>query len=351
MILTVLTPAEKLAALEWPELEVVERISLLPDDWLVVCAGFEDRARAVLENVVVSGGRCRVLLILYRPFIDENKEHEYFKICHEAGIEPAKIIYNCQEPAGFGGHFLEELVSNQGRIFVDVSGMSRLLITQTLGALGTRARGFADSFVTYAEAEFYYPGHADAEAEFAKGAFDPTFPIQFLSSGVFEVTVVPELSALALAGAQTRLIAFPSLDEHQLIALQSELQPSRFSFIEGVPPSPENLWREEFIAKVNHLEDIRASAGERFKVSTLDYRETLSCLLQLYARHAIRERLLLAPTGSKMQTVAVGIFRAFVRDVQIVYPTPQGFRSPDDYTHGVRTLHQLPLERFVLPED
>jgi hypothetical protein len=101
---------------------------------------------------------------------------------------------------------------------------------------------------------------------------------------------------------------------------------------------------------VNHLDEIRESAGERFQASTLDYRETLDCLLKLYANHAIRERLLLAPTGSKMQTVAVGIFRALVQDIQIVYPTPRGFRTPADYTHGVGPLHCLTLGGFNLPD-
>jgi hypothetical protein len=80
--------------------------------------------------------------------------------------------------------------------------------------------------------------------------------------------------------------------------------------------------------------------------STLDYRETLDCLLRLYGMHSERERLIISPTGSKMQTVAVGIFRAFMEDAQIVYPTPKVFRSPSDYTRGIGQLYSLPLDRF-----
>ena len=47
-----------------------------------------------------------------------------------------------------------------------------------------------------------------------------------------------------------------------------------------------------------------------------------------------------------MQTVAVGIFRSFIEDVQIVYPTPQNFRSPDGYTLGASTTHLLSLCDF-----
>jgi hypothetical protein len=156
--------------------------------------------------------------------------------------------------------------------------------------------------------------------------------------------VVPELSSLAAAGEQTRLIAFPSLDAHHLISLRAELQPSRLSLIEGMPPSPEIAWRQQVISRLNHLDHIGGT--ERFTTSTLQYHETVDRLLDIYSRHSVRERLLLAPTGSKMQAVAVGIIRSFVEDVQIVYPTPGGFRSPSNYTRGVGPLHLLNMSPF-----
>jgi hypothetical protein len=172
--------------------------------------------------------------------------------------------------------------------------------------------------------------------------------VLFLSSGIFEVTVVPELSSAAITSSQTRLVAFPSLDADQLTALRVELQPSRFTLIEGIPPSPENAWRTQAVSILNRLDQI--PNAEKVPTSTLDYVETLDCLVKLYAKYGIREHILISPTGSKMQTVAVGLFRAFIEDVQIVYPTPRGFRSPENYTSGVGTLHCLPLEAFAAVE-
>ena len=43
MNLTVQTPDERLAALAKPVLEPVTQFELTSDDWLIVCAGFEDR--------------------------------------------------------------------------------------------------------------------------------------------------------------------------------------------------------------------------------------------------------------------------------------------------------------------
>jgi len=47
-----------------------------------------------------------------------------------------------------------------------------------------------------------------------------------------------------------------------------------------------------------------------------------------------------------MQSIAVGLFRAFVNDVQIVYPTPRDFCSPSNYTKGIGQLYVLPLKSF-----
>ena len=201
--------------------------------------------------------------------------------------------------------------------------------------------------ILYSEASEYPPSKGDVEEAIAKSGVDPLYSILLLSSGVFDVTIVPELSSTAPGGQQTRLVTFPSFNTDQLTALRTELQPSRYSVIHGVPPAPENLWRKDAIATLNHTDSLEAE--ESYSTSTLDYRESLNCLLQIYATHGATERILIAPTGSKMQAVAVGILRSFVSDVQIVYPTPRTFTSPTSYTIGVKQLYNLPLDTFSLP--
>jgi hypothetical protein len=344
MNLTVETPLERLAALAKPSLEAATELAVRPEDWLVVCAGFEDRALGALQQAVSTETPINVLVVLYDPFVPENKADAIREVCDRAAVRHAEVTYNRRDPSGFGGTMIDMLTDCRGRIFVDVSAMSRLLIVQAIVALGTRPRGLSDCFITYTEAQAYPPTQAEAEAELAKSVADPTFSILFLSSGVFEITVVPELSSFALAAPQTRLVAFPSLDAHQLTSLRAELQPSRFTFIEGSPPGRHIQWRQEFISKVNHLSKIRDA--ERCRTSTLNYLETLDCLSKVYSQHSIEERIIISPTGSKMQTVAVGIFRSFIEDVQIVYPTPRSFLAPEQYTLGIGPMHLLPMGRF-----
>jgi len=344
MSLSVFTPHEILTRLAKPNLETINHYALAPDDILVVCGGFEDRAIGVLQNAVATQTPFQVLLIRYEPHLTANKVQEIHDTCARAKVAVQEAVYNLQSPAGFGDTLARILSECRGKIFLDVSGMSRLLIVQAIVALSARPSSFIDCFITYAQAKYYAPSQHDAETALARSEKDQTYGILFLSSGVFEVTVISELSSVAIAGEQTRLVSFPSLDEHHLIALRSELQPSRFSFIEGIPPNSDNYWRQKIIAKLNHLDQIRDA--ERYVASTLHYQDTLEHLLDIYSRHALLERLMIAPTGSKMQTVAVGIFRSIVHDVQIVYPTSRGFCDTANYTQGVGQFQILPLGAF-----
>ncbi len=336
------TPDEKLAKLVKPSLQTVPSLELESEDCIVICAGFEDRAMAMLQSMVAVRSRGRVLLVDYRPYVGENRVEEFRSLCRQGGLALTELAYDRQRPAGFGMELLQSIAGVHGRVFVDVSAMSRLLIVQALVAIGSRPDGFSNCCIAYAEATDYPPSRAEAEAVLARSDGDPTFSVHFLSSGIFDVTVVPELSSTAMTAGQMRLVVFPSLDADQLTSLRAELQPSRYTFVEGIPPSPQNRWRPGLISKLNHLSEMQEA--ERFTTSTLDYAETLDCLVSLYSKHAARERLVISPTGSKMQTVAVGLFRAFVRDVQLVYPTPRDFHSPAHYTHGIGPLHVLPLD-------
>lgn len=339
------TPDEKLAAIAKPKLTVVPHLVYSRDDTLIVCAGFEDRSLASIK-LIEPGNECRLIVVEYSPFMENNRKAEIVEWFQAAtGLSPEILCYDRENPEGFGVRLADAVAGRSGRVYVDISAMSRLLIVQSLVALAARPEGLRGCSVVYCQAERYPPTREEAQTVFDRIAIDPTFSALFLSAGVYDVTVVPELSSAALAATQTRLVTFPSFDAHHLTALRSELQPSRFTFVEGIPPDAENAWRRDCIAEINRLGQ---SEGERRVASTLDYAETLDLLLEIYQAHSLRERLLIAPTGSKMQSVAVGIFRAFMKDVQIVYPTPQGFISPDSYTVGVGPLYTLELDAFGL---
>jgi hypothetical protein len=337
---------EKLYAITKPALQRIDHIQVNKHDVLILAAGFEDRAVGVLNRISALGqSGFNAIVVEYLPYIEENRSMEISGLLNRLKCHMQRITYNRQEPAGIGKQLTGLLKEVTGKIFIDISAMSRLMIVQLLVEIG-RARLFPVTTILYCEAEVYPPSREEVEKIINKQGNDSFYRQLFLSSGIFEVCIVPGLSSVALQGQPIRLVTFPSFNIDQLAKLQAELQPYYINLIHGIPPRPENAWRCEALKRLNNIESI--ARREEKETSTLDYRETLDYLLEVYADHSVMERIVIAPIGSKMQTAAVGIFRTFMEDVQIVYPTPRKFSKPADYTKGIRDIHCLNLEMFKL---
>ena len=333
----VMTAAEHLQAVDWPILREADVPGIEAGDCLLVCAGFEDRAVEALRRVRESGrGDFSLGVVNYSPSYQQNKLDDILEIGRSARLETTEFQYDRENPAGTGER-LADFARAFNRVYVDISGMSRLLIVQILVAL--LATG-APVTIVYGEAESYPP----SRDQFDSDRKDRTGLVPgYLSSGIFEIAATPELASVSMPGEAIRLLAFPSFDPSQLTNLLQELQPTYVDLVHGLPPAMENRWRREAIRTLNSsiLEPLRKKNDH--EACTRDYRETLGILIEIYRERSMFDRLVVAPTGSKMQAVAVALFRAVLYDVQVVYPTPQIFTQPDRYTVGTRQLYELDL--------
>ena len=341
-----LRPDEKLSRVEWPGLQEIEFPSVGTGDCLLVCAGFEDRAIETLRRICESGRTGFPLgIVNYLPTYPENKIEELRTISRSANLRVNEFSYNREDPTGIGEE-LERFTQDFEHLFIDISGMSRLLIVQTLVALiGGQRRPLS---LIYGEAKEYPPSKDQFEQDDTND--DERSVPSYLSSGIFEIAATPELGSVSMVGGAIRLVAFPSFDPAQLTNLLQELQPAYTELIHGVPPVQENEWRKDAIRKLNRPTLDELQEKKDHDASTLDYRETLLALLQIYAKRSMFDRIVVAPTGSKMQAVAVGLFRSVLHDVQIVYPTPQIFTAPQAHTIGLRQLYKvdLPTEAITM---
>ncbi len=330
---------EILKQIEWPTLEEIHEPRVQQGDCVLVCAGFEDRAVEFLRRTCelpISG--FTLGLIRYGPELSQNRVEELRKHSLRADLNVTEFYYDRENPSGIGEELLD-FSRRFPRVLIDIAGMSRLLIVQAIVAL---IRGRVPSIsVLYSEAMEYPPTKDEFESDLQDG--DVGQPVSYLSSGIFEIAAAPELSSVSMSGEAIRLIAFPSFDPAQLENSIQELQPTYTDVIHGAPPDVENEWRMEAIRLLNELTLDELHRKSDFTASTLDYREAMNIILAIYGRRSMFDRLVIAPTGSKMQTVAVGIIRAVLHDVQVVYPTPHVFTQPDRYTLGVRRIYQLDL--------
>ena len=324
---------EQLSKMSWSEMVPIDDISLGSEDCIVVAAGFEDRALCGLKRAYQASMNFHVILVRYLPKIAENQGLASIEYCKEHGLDFKEFVYDRESPSGMG-LLLAEYVSRFSKVFVDISGMSRLLIVQIIVALVRQRKEFN---ILYAEAETYPPLEQEYRESNAVENLNPSF----ISSGIFEVVSTPELSSVSMLGGAIRLISFPTFDYIQLSNLVQEIQPTHNDVVHGVPPSREMSWRTAAIDQLNEpiIEALQRVTIHR--ASTLDYRDTLNLILDLYGRYSVFDRIIIAPTGSKMQSVAIGILRGILTDLQIVYPTPLKFVDPDHYTEGIKRIYCL----------
>lgn len=336
---------EKLKALSKPGVESISVLPLESSDALIFCAGFEERANEVLKKLCEAKKRIsQILIVQYVPENKNNMASEAIHLCSELGINAEVFIYDRENPQGFGGKTVSFFENFSGRIYIDISGMSRLLIVQLLVEMKKRPNSLNQVSLLYTEAKTYPPTKEEAEEALRNREQNPHELMLLISAGVLDICVVPELSSTSMNGQPSRLVAFPSFNPDQLNALRSSIQPSYLTYIHGIPPDDSLKWRPEIIRKLNLLES--SPLLEEFDSSTLDYRGTLDVLLTIYQNHGVIEKIIVAPTGSKMQAVAVGIFKSFFSDIQIVFPASNQFASPEKYTQGVNAMYRLPLDLF-----
>ena len=337
---------ELLADREWPGLARVDGVAVSGHDAVVVCAGFEDRATTVLDMMVRGGNRrFRVVVVEYAPHYEENRRAAVAEICRRGELRVTWVRYDRCAPAEVG-ESIEASIGDADRVFVDVSAMSRMLIVQLVVAFGRRRAGLAGIEILYTEARDYPPSEREYEEDRMGGGIDANRVDSYISTGVWELAAVPELSAPTAQAEALRLIVFPSFNPAQLRLLVQELQPTFVDLVNGVPRRGENAWRPDAIELCNAgaVKGLRSVAS--YRVSTLDYRETLRLVLGLYGERSAFDKLVVAPTGSKMQSVGIGISRSFLDDIQIVYPTPQKFLEPRRHTVGARDVYRLDLGCF-----
>lgn len=309
-----------------PERMVVDRTAI------IAAAGFEDRTMALTS--MLSQEDCALGLLVYKDWGKGNQVDGLLESYAAMGIRPLarkSLDYDRYDPDSFGNALRDWLkeIGHQ-RVLLDISTMSRLAIMVVLDVCREMEKNVT---VFYAEAKEYGP--SEEEYVSAKAGVYPRPSIQ-VYSGVGGVVRSRRLSSVALQGEPTALIAFMSMNEVLTQALINCISPSRLFLVNGRPPL--HSWRERATAWIH--EELRREWPERDNpclltedgialparaTSTLDYTETVKVLLDLYWSNAAEYRVVLAPTGSKMQTVGCYVARGVHTDIHVEYPTPESF--------------------------
>jgi hypothetical protein len=322
--------------MDLPNLHPTECLALRRGEVFVCASGFEERVLAfpgIIEPTAAP--KSKAIILGYLPHEKENRLAQINDLLCARGCDTTCLPYNRHDPGSFDAAFRTNLTDLDAEaVCLDVSGMSRLAILIIMDVVREMNLPLR---VAYAEAREYAPSQGDFEK--AKAAGSQHIPTSFIHTGVYDVLHVARLSSIRMQNHATLLIAFDSFNEALCQALVNVINPARFVLINGRPPRNELGWREDATAHVHQRLrrewSIEKDNDPAKVTSTLWYQETYQLLVDLYWKFSDRHRIILAPTGSKMQTIGCYLLRAVHDDVHMEYPTVQGFFA-DKYSTGVR---------------
>ena len=333
-----------------PSLQRCNRFHLDEGDVIVHAPGFEDRTMAIAQVLAKNAPQAKGILLDYVPKNPINRLTDVRHALTARGVtitDSDILQYDRFEPGDFEARLLASLRGHAARrVILDISTMSKLAIILILNVCHVLK---VNVLIVYSEAKEYGPSRDDFEgARRNKKIHQPSFQI---FTGVHGIVRVDSLASVAMQGQPTAAIVFMSFNEALTQVLLNTVYPSRLLLINGRPPV--HTWREEATAWIhnqvqqewendNPLQTLDAGTPrlpERV-VSTLDYRETVDLLSRLYWQLSINHRILLAPAGSKLQSVGCYLVKALHPDIHIEYPSSKGFLPP--YSSGIG--HQWTLD-------
>jgi hypothetical protein len=335
-----------------PQAKTCPNLTLSRGDILIQAPGFEDRTSAILGRVR-SIDDSEVILLDYKPANPRNDLRGYREGLVSKGFLPASIHiieYDRFDPSGFEVQLSSFLNQNIPiHVYLDISTMSKLAILISLKVCADMDVAVT---VLYAEAQLYGPSYEEFDAARQKNEIHrPTLQIY---NGIHGVVRSASLSSVAMQGQPTAAIVFMSFNDALTQVLLNTVYPSRLFLINGRPPVL--TWREQATAWIHdevrrewasdnptHIANDGAEYLDRC-VSTLDYVETIDLLIRLFWQLSGDHRILLAPAGSKMQTVGCYLVKRLHPDIHVEYPSPEGF-SPE-YSAGVGDIWALELGKL-----
>ena len=324
---------------------------------LIFAYGFEDRALTLPNKIFATEAPEFVVGIRYTAAKGENREGEARSLIatRVSADNLYEVCYDTAKAAQFESALLKALKKidrPNNIILLDISATSKFLILVCVVILLTARYRVK---LVYSEALEYSPTKAQFDAVYQpKQRIIRAFAGQ-PNSGVGSILRSACLSSTRMQGQPTCVVAFTSFNEELIRHAIGTINPHRLILINGMPPRDDYDWRARATQEIHrnlldeYPDDNKEDAASRMlarTVSTLDYRDSLTTLLDVHAQFSLHERMIYFATGSKMQAVALALLRMRFSDVHVEYPTPDSYFFKE-YSRGAGTCHELDLSRFI----
>jgi len=326
-----------------------EKNEISHNSLFIASEGFEDRSLAFASRLKNKKYFRKSIIFNYDPE-KKSRLNDLLPLVKTISIEePIIKTFFRFEPQKSETEFENLIKELKGidEIIIDISVMSKLMILIIINALSRFAGKIR---IIYSEPISYVP--TQEEFKIQKNKID--LPRKLPSFGVHDVVRTSALTSIIMQRSPSLVIAFASFNEQLVRALLSVMNPSHFFLINGVPPTLS--WREGAMFELHkgliddYSNDNILNSEEKLdrRSSTLFYQETFELLAEIYKKYCYVYRIVLAPTGSKMQALGCALLKICCPDIHIEYPTPESFYFQGYSSKEIKKIHQVVFDNFSI---
>ena len=316
---------------DFPKVRRVETLvdETKPLDVLILAAGFEDRAFHVLSNGIFSPG-CLCVLVRYRNVIgglDQIASRFLSQAQEKFGPERVTVLdLSHQDPHGYEDALFSCLARTSprlGLVGIDVSGMPAYCVCSTLKAVRD-LHVSSEQLVFYSAAREYNPSHAEYLRLTSGDRDEIELLPRSMALEMAEVLILRSFSGYRSHSARSCLAIFAGYEAHRANGMVEEVNPALLLLMYGRPGDERFAWRLDLSQRLHRkFERQRPTASE--VVSTLEVKEALFVLDDYYDKLIDDYDLVVAPIGSKMNSVAAFLFWERYGETRIAFPIPIGY--------------------------
>lgn len=316
---------------DWSAVQVASSISEVTSslNGIILAAGFEERSCAWLkEGSFHQHAQC--VLIRFRNNVPGNGKifDQYVALAKQRFAPKAIHVVELHQDAPnrmeseLGG-VLSSLPRSVMRLGVDISGMPSYAACMALKC--TRfVRNQHPMTVLYTAAKQYNPTFSQYRKLIAKQGGDIELLPDPMALEMRETLILDSFSGYRSQNAKTCLAIMAGYEAHRSTGVVDTVNPSLLLLLYGNPGAPELQWRLDLSRRL-HTKFEKGRRTAETVVSTLHFQEALSALETFYDKLIDDYDLVIAPIGSKMQTLATYLFWERYPEVQLNFPLPIGY--------------------------
>ena len=226
------------------------------------------------------------------------------------------------------------------RVIFDISTCSSYVFYPTISEL---MKSNTDLTVVYSEADTYFPTKDEWEKVNAKAKEENSLFIEsfenarFQSIGVDDLYAYSPFSELNAGNKPALLVAIPNFSAkriNSIVHIDRELNKTPYEdiiWLIGEPPAEKNKWRTDAIIRTNNISNVATHF-----VSTLEYKEIILKLEDIWANRKYDYHISIGSLGSKMQHLGTFFFLALHQEIGLWLAEPREFNAKRFSTgHGV----------------